>query len=116
MPIPHPLFAVLVALTVSLASMSTLYSAELQKISKLHDKQVLFENGDAGSKNFRIPAIVTALNGDLIAVIDVRRRGGADMQHTRDIDIGVRRSQDNGKTWGPIGFMTDYPDGQAQER
>jgi sialidase-1 len=73
----------------------------------------IFEPGQAGSKFYRIPAIVTAMNGDLVAVIDARRKSTADMQHVRDIDIAIRRSSDNGNTWTETEFVTDFPDGQV---
>ena len=76
-------------------------------------KQVLFAPGQAGSKFYRIPAIATAMNGDLIAVIDARRTSPADLQHIRDIDIAIRRSSDNGDTWTETEFITKFPDGQV---
>lgn len=77
------------------------------------DREVLFAPGEAGSGNYRIPAIVTAMNGDLVAVIDARRTSAADLQHIRDIDIAIRRSNSNGKRWSSVKFVTDYPDGQV---
>lgn len=76
-------------------------------------RKVLFAPGQAGSKFYRIPALVTAMNGDLLAVIDARRTNLADLQYVRDIDIAIRRSQDNGKTWTETGFVTAFPDGQV---
>lgn len=76
-------------------------------------RTVLFKPGQAGSKFYRIPAIVTAMNGDLVAVIDARRTSPADMQHIRDIDIAIRRSSDNGNTWTDTEFVTDFPDGKV---
>jgi sialidase-1 len=77
------------------------------------DREVLFAPGDAGSGHYRIPAIVTAMNGDLVAVIDARRNSRADLQHVRDIDIAIRRSKNNGKRWSSVDFITDYPDGEV---
>lgn len=76
-------------------------------------RKVIFAPGDAGSKFYRIPAIVTATNGDLVAVIDARRNSPADLQHIRDIDIAIRRSSDNGDTWTDIEFVTEFPDGKV---
>lgn len=81
-------------------------------INNAHRK-VLFAPGDAGSKFYRIPAIVTAMNGDLIAVIDARRKSRADLQHVRDIDIAIRRSSDNGDSWTDVEFITQFPDGKV---
>ncbi|MBT7742389.1 MAG: exo-alpha-sialidase, partial [Opitutae bacterium] len=74
-------------------------------------RKVIFPQGDGGSKYFRIPAIITAKNGDLLAVIDARRNTTRDLQHTRNIDIAFKRSSDNGDTWSEIDFITKFPDG-----
>lgn len=76
-------------------------------------RKVIFAPGQAGSKYYRIPAIVTAMNGDLVAVIDARRNSAADLQHIRDIDIAIRRSSDNGNTWTETEFVTEFPDGKV---
>ncbi len=62
---------------------------------------------------FRIPSIVTAKNGDLIASIDERVPSCGDLIHSKDINIVVRRSDDNGKTWGEIETVVDFPLGQS---
>ena len=87
-------------------------SFEFPMISEVLRK-VLFPQGDGGSKYFRIPAIITAKNGDLLAVIDARRNTTRDLQHTRNIDIAFKRSSDNGQTWSDIDFITNFPDGEV---
>lgn len=62
---------------------------------------------------YRIPSIVTAPNGDLIAAIDERVENCADLNGNRDINIIVRRSQDNGKSWSDIETVIDFPFGQS---
>jgi sialidase-1 len=62
---------------------------------------------------YRIPAIITASNGDLIAAIDERVPSCADLRGSKDINIVIRRSHDNGKTWSEIETVVDYPDGQS---
>lgn len=62
---------------------------------------------------FRIPSIVTAPNGDLIAAIDERVLSCADLIGGRDINTVIRRSSDNGVTWGPIETVADFPDGKS---
>ncbi|MFI3314490.1 MAG: sialidase family protein [Rikenellaceae bacterium] len=66
-----------------------------------------------GVSCFRIPAIVTAKNGDLIAAIDERVPSCGDLIYSRDINIVIRRSKDNGKTWGEIERAIDFEDGKA---
>lgn len=52
---------------------------------------------------YRIPAIATASNGDVIAVADYRHsRADIGMASYGRIDLHARISKDNGKTWGEI--------------
>lgn len=62
---------------------------------------------------FRIPAIVTAPNGDLIAAIDERVPSCADLNGSKDINIVMRRSSDNGNSWSEMQTVVDYPLGQS---
>ena len=62
---------------------------------------------------YRIPALSTAPNGDLIAAIDERVPSCGDLKWNKDINIVIRRSTDNGKTWLPIERIIDYPLGQS---
>jgi sialidase-1 len=52
---------------------------------------------DGGVHTYRIPALTTSAKGTLLAVYDMRRREGRDLQE--DIDIGLSRSIDGGQTW-----------------
>ncbi|MDY5767454.1 MAG: sialidase family protein [Alloprevotella sp.] len=63
-----------------------------------NNDRILFKTPDANGKPYRIPAITTALNGDVIALSDNRPCGS-------DIGFGLvhikgRISKDNGNTWG----------------
>ncbi len=58
---------------------------------------LLFSGGDAGSKSYRIPAIVTANDGSLVTATDKRWSGSADLPN--HIDVVIRRSTDKGRTW-----------------
>ena len=58
---------------------------------------LLFTPGDAGSLNYRIPAIITAADGSLVTVTDKRWNHAGDL--AAKIDPVVRRSTDKGKTW-----------------
>ncbi|WP_430809653.1 MULTISPECIES: sialidase family protein [unclassified Carboxylicivirga] len=62
---------------------------------------------------YRIPALVTAPNGDLIAAIDERVPSCGDLKWSNDINIIVRRSSDNGATWSEIETVVDFPLGQS---
>jgi sialidase-1 len=54
---------------------------------------------------YRIPGLATAKDGSLLAVYDVRRESGRDLQG--NIDIGVSRSTDGGNTWLPMQIAID---------
>lgn len=62
---------------------------------------------------YRIPALVTAPNGDLIAAIDERVPSCGDLQWSKDINIVIRKSTDNGKTWSEIEKIIDFPSGKS---
>jgi len=81
-------------------------------IKKLLESKDLFVSGTEKTHTFRIPAIITAPNGDLIACCDARRKSSKDLIWVRDIDIVVRRSSDNGKTWSAMEIVCDYGDGK----
>jgi sialidase-1 len=62
---------------------------------------------------YRIPAIVTATNGDLVVAIDERVPSCNDLRGSGDINIVIRRSQDNGHSWSEIERIIDYPEGKS---
>ena len=65
--------------------------------SIVYYEQCLYRPGDYGSTNWRIPAICCLSDGTLLTVCDKRKYNEADLPE--DIDIVVRRSNDNGRTW-----------------
>jgi sialidase-1 len=64
----------------------------------------LFESGTEGYQCFRIPAIVTTTNGTLLAFAEGRRDGCSD---TGDIDLVMKRSTDQGKSWSDLVVVWD---------
>jgi len=62
---------------------------------------------------YRIPAIVTAPNGDVLVAIDERVPSCGDLKWSKDINIVMRRSSDNGDTWTEIERIVDNPLGQS---
>lgn len=68
------------------------------------DLNYLFRSGDAGYKCFRIPAIVKSTSGTLLAFAEARKNGCGD---AGDIDLVLRRSLDNGRSWSPIQIVWD---------
>jgi sialidase-1 len=76
--------------------------------------QNLFDaSGNDNVSCYRIPAIVTAPNGDLIVAIDERVPNCRDLKWSGDINIVYRKSSDNGETWSEIRTLVDYPLGQS---
>lgn len=61
--------------------------------------------GDQGVHTYRIPGLVTTNQGTLIGVYDIRHRSGGDLPG--DIDVGMSRSTDGGKTWEPMRTIMD---------
>lgn len=68
---------------------------------------VVYTKGECGYDTFRIPAIVRAANGDLLAFAEARKDGAGD---TGNIDLVVKRSSDNGATWGQMSIVWDDGD------
>ncbi len=56
--------------------------------------------GDDGVAAYRIPGLVTSKKGTLIATYDIRHANARDLQG--DIDVGISRSTDGGRSWGPM--------------
>ncbi|MGM9687802.1 MAG: sialidase family protein, partial [Alloprevotella sp.] len=70
-----------------------------------NNDRILFKTPDANGKPYRIPAITTALNGDVIAISD-NRPCGSDIGYG-EVDIKVRVSKDNGATWSTEEFLAN---------
>ncbi|MBB5897227.1 LamG-like jellyroll fold domain-containing protein [Kutzneria kofuensis] len=63
-------------------------------------EQVLFRAGTAGYGCFRIPALIRTTRGSLLAFAEGRKSPSC--ADRGDIDTVVRRSTDDGRTWGPV--------------
>ena len=61
--------------------------------------------GDDGVAAYRIPGLVTTKKGTLVGVYDIRHDSSRDLQG--DIDVGVSRSTDGGRTWEPMTVAMD---------
>ena len=64
--------------------------------------------GDDGVNTYRIPGLATTPKGTLIGVYDVRHRSGGDLPG--DIDVGMSRSTDGGRTWDDMKIIMDMGD------
>jgi sialidase-1 len=65
----------------------------------------LFTARRGGYYSYRIPGIITAPNGDLLAYCEARLGSGGDWDL---IDIQMRRSRDNGLSWEPAQTLLDH--------
>lgn len=68
------------------------------------DSVALFKAGEDGYSSFRIPAIVQATNGTLLAFCEGRVDGRGD---AGNIDLVMKRSRDNGQTWSDLEVLWD---------
>jgi sialidase-1 len=63
------------------------------------------QKGEANVHTYRIPGLTTTKSGSLLAVYDVRRDSGRDLQG--HMDIGISRSVDGGANWEPMRIAID---------
>jgi len=75
-----------------------------------HSQVSVFESGADGYKSYRIPAIIGLKNGTLLAFCEGRINGSNDFGN---IDIVMKRSNDQGKTWMPIQIVVNADSLQA---
>lgn len=86
---------------------------KLPEGAALTEKTDIFESGRNGNpnkdgiKSYRIPALLKTDKGTLIAGADERRLHSSDWG---DISMVIRRSEDNGKTWGDRVTITNLRD------
>ena len=77
-------------------------------------QQILFEKTNEQTYIcYRIPSLITAKNGDLIAAIDQRFNTCGDLNKNDNINIVIRRSTNNGKSWLAPETIVDYPQGES---
>lgn len=89
---------------VSLKSITTVEETyELTNPSPAGNREIilahtlLLQPGDYNSTNYRIPAVITAKDGSIVAMTDKRKYNEGDLPE--DIDIVCNRSTDCGHTW-----------------
>lgn len=85
------------AVCAAMSMISTAQGAELQE-------SVLYQSGEGGYDTYRIPAVTVSKPGTLLAFCEGRKNGRGD---AGDIDVLLRRSTDNGETWGPVQVLVD---------
>lgn len=102
MPRPRRFLAVLggaVLLAAGLSGLTT--AAEHRPASAALPYTVLFDRDTFGAACYRIPALVRTTAGTLLAFAEKRISGAAWCHDVGHIDLVMRRSVDNGRTWDP---------------
>ena len=77
----------------------------------LFETRDVFVGGQDNIHEYRIPALVATGKGTLIAVCDARVERSGDA--INNIDLAMKRSFDNGRTWKPLKILVDFPGQQA---
>ena len=71
---------------------------------------LVFEAEKEGHAIYRIPAIISLPNGDLLAFAEGRVHGSEDFG---DVNLVMKKSHDGGYTWSPLVTLVDYDSLQA---
>ncbi len=85
-------------------------SASVNAIAEELQRVDVFVSGTEGYHSFRIPAVISTQDGTVLAFCEGRKNNRADHG---DIDLVLRRSEDGGKTWGPLQLV--YEEGGDAE-
>ena len=89
---------------------TTLYAKWTQNTTV--DVQDLWKSKtDRPNDFYRIPALAVTKDGTLLAVTDLRYTANSDLGFNHGIDLLIKRSEDNGKTWSGDTNITKIPDG-----
>lgn len=99
-----PALALLRCAVPCLGILSCLASLAGEPDQKSFFRVPVFVGGQEGYHTYRIPALLTAANGDLLAFAEGRRHGAGD---AGDIDLVLKRSRDGGRTWSPLQLLWD---------
>ena len=76
----------------------------LFSFSTSDNTKYIFKSGLDGYNTFRIPTTITTISGVVLAFAEGRKNSSSD---TGDIDIVLKRSLDEGKTWGELIVVRD---------
>ncbi|SDE12244.1 sialidase family protein [Niabella drilacis] len=77
---------------------------------KAQEETIVFQSNAEGYASYRIPAIIKAPNGTLLAFCEGRVNNAGDYGN---VDIVLKRSRNGGKTWGPLQLVVNNDSLQA---
>ena len=100
-PIPHP------SIPSVLFLLFALFSTALRAASATPDQTDVFVSGQDGYHTYRIPAVIKAADGSLLAFCEGRKSAGGD---SGNIDLLEKRSTDGGRTWSAQQVVWDDAD------
>jgi sialidase-1 len=89
------------------ACLVSTFAAALSRAAPAVQQTEVYVSGQDGYHTYRIPAIIRAKNGTLLAFAEGRKTGGGD---AGNIDLLLKRSTDGGRTWGPQQVIWDDGD------
>lgn len=86
--------------SIKLAGGATAFTPKSEKYEHeiVLQRTLVWTPGENNSAHYRIPALVRLNNGNLVASVDKRKSTDYDLP--ADIDVEVKISKDNGRTWG----------------
>lgn len=97
--------ALLLACVTTTAVVAEEKIAEEKNAETKFETVTIFESGTEEYNVFRIPAIIKAANGDLLAFCEAREGGDAS-----EIDLVMKRSSDLGATWSKLQVIQESND------
>ncbi len=68
------------------------------------EQQHIFVGGVDGYHTYRIPAMIVTQKGTVLTIVEARKNSSKDYG---DIDLVYKRSEDGGRTWGPMTMIYD---------
>ncbi len=71
------------------------------------EEQWVYTSGKDGCHTYRIPSLIVSNKGTVLAFCEGRRESRSDFGN---IDMMLKRSEDNGATWGPMQVLADDGD------
>jgi sialidase-1 len=93
-----------------MSKLQILFTLLLLPFSLSAQESLVFEAGKEGHAIYRIPAILSLPSGELLAIAEGRVNGSDDYG---DVNLVMKRSMDNGRTWSALQTLIDYDSLQA---